>query len=267
MQYIKFFNQLTIKNVPEVGGKNASLGEMYRKLAKKGIVVPNGFATTADAYNNFLDYAGIRNGIKDALKGLDTHNVTDLAKRGAKVRKLIIDSPFSKDFENSIKEAVGIGEIGLDYKEDIKKSVSVDLQKSVLRRLLAIAKRDQKPVIIHSRYAWQDTFDLVKESGVEKAVFHWYSGTSSVRRKIIEGNYFLSANPAAEYSREHREAIKDASLDRLLLETDSPVRDWEPADVLKSLNAVAELKNLSQEEIAQITTDNAIKFFDLPLKL
>jgi len=172
-----------------------------------------------------------------------------------------------KFIENSIKEAVGIGEIGLDYKKDIKKSVSVDLQKSVLRRLLAIAKRDQKPVIIHSRYAWQDTFDLVKESGVEKAVFHWYSGTSSVRRKIIEGNYFLSANPAAEYSREHREAIKDASLDRLLLETDSPVRDWKPADVLKSLNAVAELKNLSQEEIAQITTDNAIKFFDLPLKL
>ncbi len=105
MNYIKFFNQLTIENIPEVGGKNASLGEMYKKLAKKGIRVPNGFATTAEAYNNFLDYAGIRAEIKDTLKGLDTHNMTDLAKRGAHIRKIILDSPFSKDFEDSIRKA------------------------------------------------------------------------------------------------------------------------------------------------------------------
>ena len=170
-----------------------------------------------------------------------------------------------KFIENHLIYAVGIGEIGLDYKKDIKKAVSVDLQKSVLRHLLAIAKRHRKPVIIHSRYAWQDAFDLVKESGIEKAVFHWYSGTLSVLREIIEGNYFLSATPAAEYSREHREVIKDGSLNKLFLETDSPVRGWEPVDILRSLKAVAELKNVSQEEVAQVTTNNAIKFFNLPL--
>ncbi len=68
MQYIKFFNQLSIKDVPQVGGKNASLGEMYRKLTGGGMRVPNGFATTSAAYNYFLKEAGIKKEIKQILK-------------------------------------------------------------------------------------------------------------------------------------------------------------------------------------------------------
>lgn len=105
MNYIKFFNELTIKNVPQVGGKNASLGEMYRKLSKKGIRVPNGFATTAGGYDYFIKSAKIKTKIKDILKGLDAGNVKDLMNRGAKVRKLILNSPLPKDFEEEIKEA------------------------------------------------------------------------------------------------------------------------------------------------------------------
>lgn len=105
MKYIKFFNQLTIKDVPEVGGKNASLGEMYRKLSKKGILVPNGFATTASAYNYFLEEAGIKEEIKKILKNLNKDNVTDLMKRGAKVRRLILSSKLPKDFTEEVKQA------------------------------------------------------------------------------------------------------------------------------------------------------------------
>ena len=104
-QFIKFFNQLTIKDVPQVGGKNASLGEMYRKLAKKGILIPNGFATTSKAYNYFLESAGAKKEIKKILKGLNTHNVADLMKRGAQVRKLILSISFPKDFEKEIIKA------------------------------------------------------------------------------------------------------------------------------------------------------------------
>ena len=60
-KFIKFFNETNIKDVPQVGGKNASLGEMYKKLAGQGIKVPNGFATTAKAYNYFLESTGLKN--------------------------------------------------------------------------------------------------------------------------------------------------------------------------------------------------------------
>ncbi|MFH1427577.1 MAG: phosphoenolpyruvate synthase [Patescibacteria group bacterium] len=101
-KYIKFFNQLGIKDVPRVGGKNASLGEMYRRLAKDGIRVPNGFATTAEAYNIFLDGTGVKKEIKKILKGLNTHNVTDLMRRGAIIRKTIITAQFPEDFKKEI---------------------------------------------------------------------------------------------------------------------------------------------------------------------
>ena len=104
-QYIKFFNQLTIKDVPRVGGKNASLGEMYKKLSRQGIRVPNGFATTAKAYNYFLVKTGIKKQIKKILDGLNTKNLNDLAKRGAAVRQLINQTPFPKDLAKAIKLA------------------------------------------------------------------------------------------------------------------------------------------------------------------
>jgi len=113
-KYIKFFNQLSIKNVPQVGGKNASLGEMYRKLAKKGVRVPNGFATTAYAYNYFITKAGLKKEIKRILKGLNTHNVTDLMRRGAKVRKTILAADFPKDLEKAITAAYH--ELSAQYK-------------------------------------------------------------------------------------------------------------------------------------------------------
>ena len=104
-KFIKFFNELSIKDVPSVGGKNASLGEMYSQLSKKGLRIPNGFATTAYAYDDFLQTNDLKGRIKEVLKGLDTHNTRDLMKRGAKVRKMIIDSDFSKEFNKEIIKA------------------------------------------------------------------------------------------------------------------------------------------------------------------
>lgn len=104
-KYIKFFNELGIKNVPQVGGKNASLGEMYRKLASKGVRVPNGFATTSSAYNYFMEGSGVKKEIRKILKGLDTHDVRDLMKRGAEVRKTILNAELPDDFKKEIAEA------------------------------------------------------------------------------------------------------------------------------------------------------------------
>jgi len=100
--FIKFFDELEIKDVPMVGGKNASLGEMYQKLAKQGVRVPNGFATTSAAYDYFMEGAGLKKQIKKILDGLDTHNVVDLAKRGDLVRKAIIKAELPEDLKKEI---------------------------------------------------------------------------------------------------------------------------------------------------------------------
>jgi len=113
-KFVHFFKELSIKNVPQVGGKNASLGEMYGQLTKKGLKIPNGFATTAEAYNYFLDSTGLKKKIKEILHGLDTKNVRDLMKRGATIRKLIVATEMPKDFQTAILKAYR--ELSLEYK-------------------------------------------------------------------------------------------------------------------------------------------------------
>ncbi len=102
-KHIKFFKEISLPDVPEVGGKNASLGEMYRYLAPKGINLPNGFATTADSYYYFLDQAGIRGKIEDILEKLDVKNMKDLEKSAARIRSIIVKAKLPKDFEDEIK--------------------------------------------------------------------------------------------------------------------------------------------------------------------
>lgn len=104
-KFVHFFKELSIKNIPQVGGKNASLGEMYGHLTRKGLKVPNGFATTADAYNYFLESTGLKKKIKVILEGLDTKNVKDLMRRGAAIRKMIVATEMPKDFRLAIIKA------------------------------------------------------------------------------------------------------------------------------------------------------------------
>ncbi len=103
-KHIKFFKDIVLTDIPEVGGKNASLGEMFHYLAPEGINLPNGFATTAKAYYYFLDHAGIRNEIASILKSINTNDVTDAEKKAARIRSLIIEAKLPDDFEAEIKE-------------------------------------------------------------------------------------------------------------------------------------------------------------------
>ncbi len=102
---ILFFDEISNQDVPLVGGKNASLGEMYSRLAAKGVRVPNGFAITSAAYYYFLRQAGIKSEINKILKGLKTKNVKDLERRGRAVRQLILRAELPQDLELAIIEA------------------------------------------------------------------------------------------------------------------------------------------------------------------
>jgi pyruvate, water dikinase len=100
-KFILWFKEIYIEDVNLVGGKNASLGEMYQQLTK-GVKIPNGFSITAYSYHYFLKKAGISQYIKDILQGLDISNVHDLHHRGALVRSTIEGSKLPKDLEMEI---------------------------------------------------------------------------------------------------------------------------------------------------------------------
>ncbi len=103
--FILWFDQLGIEDVGLVGGKNASLGEMYKNLTPKGIKIPNGFAITAHAYRYLLEKSGIEQQIRDTLKDLDTKDMHNLMTRGQKVRSIILNAEFPQELKDCIKEA------------------------------------------------------------------------------------------------------------------------------------------------------------------
>jgi pyruvate,water dikinase len=103
--FIKWFADITIDDVPLVGGKNASLGEMVRELASKGVKVPNGFAITAEAFRHFIREAGIDNSIRATLADLDTHDMANLSERGQSVRQTILNASIPDDLQKLISEA------------------------------------------------------------------------------------------------------------------------------------------------------------------
>ena len=104
-KYIRRFNELGIDDVPLVGGKNASLGEMYRVLSGEGVKVPNGFATTAQAYRDYLEDNGLRDRIQRALDELDVDDVDALAVTGAKIRGWIVDGELPEKMAEELQTA------------------------------------------------------------------------------------------------------------------------------------------------------------------
>ncbi len=170
-----------------------------------------------------------------------------------------------------------LGEIGLDYwipslrKKSPNRSEVKALQKEAFRLQLEAAVRAKLPVIVHSRGAWADSLQMVRESRVEKALFHWFSGPLDVLAGILESGYLVSAPPASVASPPLREVLHAAPIERIVLETDCPVPRREgdefiptaPADLKRSLAALAALKGMPEEETARITTSNALAFFGL----
>ena len=104
-QYIASFDSLRMSDVGIVGGKNASLGEMISQLAHLGVRVPGGFATTANAYREFLAQEGLDKRIKTLLDALNTDDVTALAQTGKQIRKLIMDTPLPAGIESELRQA------------------------------------------------------------------------------------------------------------------------------------------------------------------
>ena len=172
------------------------------------------------------------------------------------------------------QELVAIGEIGLDfwYKSVKKDKAKKNEQRKVFATFLDLAKELNLPVVIHSRGAWRECFEMTKSSGVKKANFHWYSGPLDVLSDIMKSGYFVSTSPSLAYSPQSREAVSQANIEQLLIETDSPVYyqispdegfKSGPKDVFRTLEAYCALKNMQPDQAAAIFNRNAKNFFEL----
>ena len=103
--FIKWYNEVGIADVPSVGGKNAALGEMYSNLVPLGVNIPNGFALTADAYRHFFKNTGLDEEIKKILFDLNTKDIHNLQIRGKKVREIILKATLPQDLKDAVAKA------------------------------------------------------------------------------------------------------------------------------------------------------------------
>jgi len=105
MRFVRWFEEVEVKDVALVGGKNASLGEMIRNLSKKGVNTPSGFAITAEAYKYLIEQAGISQKISDTLADLNTHDMENLSEKGKKIRDMIGNASYPRELEEEIRTA------------------------------------------------------------------------------------------------------------------------------------------------------------------
>ncbi|MBO3796358.1 TatD family hydrolase [Bacillus subtilis] len=168
------------------------------------------------------------------------------------------------------EKVVAIGEMGLDYHWD--KSPK-DIQKEVFRKQIALAKEVNLPIIIHNRDATEDVVTILKEEGAEAVggIMHCFTGSAEVARECMKMNFYLSFGGPVTFknAKKPKEVVKEIPNDRLLIETDCPFltphpfrgKRNEPSYVKYVAEQIAELKEMTFEEIASITTENAKRLF------
>ncbi|MDL5143711.1 TatD family hydrolase [Bacillus atrophaeus] len=168
------------------------------------------------------------------------------------------------------EKVVAIGEMGLDYHWD--KSPK-DVQKEVFRKQIALAKEVRLPIIIHNRDATEDVVTILKEEGAEAVggIMHCFTGSVEVARQCMDMNFYLSFGGPVTFknAKKPKEVVKEIPNDRLLIETDCPFltphpfrgKRNEPSYVKYVAEQIAELKGMTYEEVAAVTTENAKRLF------
>ena len=164
---------------------------------------------------------------------------------------------------------VAVGEIGLDYHYE---DISRDRQKMIFKKQLEIANKIKKPVIVHSRDAIQDTYDMMSKYDL-KGVLHCYSGSLEMAFEFIKIGFFIGIGGVSTFKNASRliDVIKGIDLEYIVLETDSPYltpvpyrgHKNDPSHILDIVNFIASKMDISDSEISIITEDNIKRVFDI----
>jgi len=179
--------------------------------------------------------------------------------------------------EEHVDDCVAIGEIGLDYSDEVSSvgnrqqkignRKTREKQEKLFRKMLGLAKRMGKPVVIHSRKAEAEAIDILEEEEMRDVVMHCFCGRKSLIKRCVENGWFFSVPPAIMRWDNFKMLVEMVPLGQLLTETDSPYLSPvagernEPANVLVTLKEIALIKGVGVEEVASVVYENARKLF------
>ncbi len=161
---------------------------------------------------------------------------------------------------------VAIGEVGLDYWL-VKQPADREIQREILARFVRLSSELELPLNVHSRSAGRQTIELLLERGARRVQMHAFDGKPASALRGVEAGFFFSIPPSIVRSRQKQKLVRRLPLACLLLETDSPVlaptrgERNEPVNALLALEAIAELKRVSRDEVAESVSDNARRLF------
>lgn len=181
-----------------------------------------------------------------------------------KIEKIVKD-----ELKKGTSKLVAIGETGLDYHFDYP----INLQKKYFIEQINLANKYNLPIIIHSRESQEDVEKILKEYPVKKAgIMHCYSGTPEISKEFIELGYYIGVGGPVTRYEEIQEMVRITPLDRIIIETDAPVLPPKPFEKHERNNSlylkyivkkISEIKNISEEEVVEITTKNAYKIYGI----
>lgn len=221
--------------------------------------------------------------IKLIINGLDKKSNEEVIKLSKKYSNVYAAIGYSQDVTDSVKDEdfillekqikendiVAIGEIGIDYhwtKENKER------QKEIFVKQIDLAKKYNLPIIVHSREAEEDVYEILKKKDV-KGLMHCYSGDYVLARKFISLGYFIGIDGPITFknNKKQLELLKNIKLDNILLETDSPYLSPEPfrgqtntpLNLIFIIKKISEIYNISEKEIIEVTNENVVKLFNI----
>ena len=203
--------------------------------------------------------------LADARRNIELADRHPMIHPAAGLYPTILDLDQAEQMHSFIRKErsklVAIGEVGLDFwivKEDSQK----ELQKEILKGFISLSKELDLPLNIHSRSAGRHAVALLLENGATRVQMHAFDGKASAALPAVEAGFYFSIPPSVVRSRQKQKLVKHLPLSCLLLETDSPVlgpepnKRNEPANITVSIKAIAELKNISRDEVIQAVVEN-----------
>jgi TatD DNase family protein len=256
------------------GRFDKDLDEVVERAKKKGcLVITSGVNVSTnrrvleleDKYDNVFASFGIYP--VDALaKELEVGEADGFVRD---LEKFDVEKELAWIEENADK-CVAIGEIGLDYNwKDFQTEEMREKQKEVFRKVLELARKIGKPVVVHSRKAEEDAIEILEEIGIKNVVMHCFNGRKSLIKRCVENDWYFSVPPVIMRLEHFQTLVGLVPLEQLLTETDAPYLSPvagernEPANIAVTVKEIAKIKELNEEEVAEQIFNNAEKVFEL----
>ena len=208
--------------------------------------------------------------ISDARKNLELAAKYPMLRPVAGLYPTHLDLDQAREMHRFIyqerERLIAIGEVGLDFWA-VKDETEKEVQKEIFKGFINLAKKLNLPLNIHSRSAGRHAVSLLLESGATRVQMHAFDGRADAALPAVEAGYFFSIPPSIIHSRQKQKLVKRLPLSCLLIETDSPVlgpspgERNEPANLVISVEAIAEIKNIRKDEIIEAVSENTLKLY------